>query len=165
MLKFLGSPELLFWRGAVKNFIFRSEIANFWNLFAATGTRHQQRKTENDHWIFIILPDFIMKSKSEMKCLYVWVKIKSNFLLIWQVKLFLLKLFLSCFKFNAALFNLQIRAILSCILIKPSKIKILSFFALKSDTFKFRYILENTWHCIAITDISRHCHIKKRVQI
>ena len=43
MLKFLGSPELLLQRGAVvlkigKNFIFRSEIANFGNPFAATDT-------------------------------------------------------------------------------------------------------------------------------
>ena len=29
-----------------QNFIFRSEIANFWNPFAATDTRHRQRKTE-----------------------------------------------------------------------------------------------------------------------
>ena len=51
MLKFLGSPELLFQRGAMmlkfgKNLIFRSETANFWNPFAATDTRNRQRKTE-----------------------------------------------------------------------------------------------------------------------
>ena len=98
MLKFLGSPELLFQRGAIvlkfgKNFIFRSEIANFWNPFAATDTSHRQRKTEK--WSLSLIqswPDFIMKSKSEMKCLYFWVKnsifIKNNpfFFVIWQVK-------------------------------------------------------------------------------
>ena len=81
MLKFLGSPELLFQRGAVvwkfcKNFIFRSEIANFWNPFAATDTRHPQRKTEKLSLSFIwSWPDFYMKSKSEIKCLYFCVKI------------------------------------------------------------------------------------------
>ena len=81
MLKFLVSPELLFERGAVvlkfgKNFIFRSEIVNFWNQFKATDTWHQQRKTEKWSLSFIkSYPDFIMKSKSEMKRLYFWVKI------------------------------------------------------------------------------------------
>ena len=80
MLKFLGSPELLFQRGAVvlkvgKNFTLRSKIANFWNPFVATDTRHQQRKTENLSVSFIVsYPDFIMKSKFEMKCLYFGVK-------------------------------------------------------------------------------------------
>ena len=43
MLKFIGSPELLFQSGAVvlkidENFIVRNKIANFWNPFVAADT-------------------------------------------------------------------------------------------------------------------------------
>ena len=58
MLKFLGSPELLFQRGAVvlkigENFIFRNEIANFWNPFVAADTWNQERNTEK--WLLSII--------------------------------------------------------------------------------------------------------------
>ena len=53
-------------------------------------------------------------------------------------------LYLSCFKFDAAI---QLTYILSCLLIKPAKI--FSIFALKTDIFIFRYILGNA--CFAIS--------------
>ena len=53
--------------------------------------------------------------------------------------------YLSCFKFDAALF--QPTYILSCLLIKPAKI--FSFLASKTDIFIFRYNLGNV--CFAIS--------------
>ena len=55
-----------------------------------------------------------MKSKSEMKCLYFWVKIiifiKNNPIFCNRIgKVFkIYSFYLSCFKFDAALFNLHI---------------------------------------------------------
>ena len=96
-LTFLGSPELLFQRGAMvlkfgKNFIFRSEIANFWNPFAATDTRQQQRKSEKWSLSFIqSWPDFIMKSVRNKMSLYLgekqyFYKKIFQFFVIWQIK-------------------------------------------------------------------------------
>ena len=72
ILKVHGSQDLLFQRGAVvlkfgKNFIFRSEIANFWNPFAATDAWHKQRQTEK--WLLSLILShsvFIMISKPEL---------------------------------------------------------------------------------------------------
>ena len=55
-----------------------------------------------------------MKSKSEMKCLYFWVKISilikinQNFCNLTGKVLKIYNFYLSCFKFDAVLFNLYI---------------------------------------------------------
>ena len=90
-----------------------------------------------------------MKSKSKMKCLYFWVKIsifiKNNPIFYNRTdKVFkIYSFYLSCFKSDAALFNLHI----SCLLIKLAKI--VSFFASKTDISIFGYILGNA--CFAIS--------------
>ena len=58
MLEFLGSPELLFQRGAVvlkigENFIFRNEIANFWKPFVAADVLNLGRNTEK--WLLSLI--------------------------------------------------------------------------------------------------------------
>ena len=84
-----------------------------------------------------------MKSKTVMKYLYFsehqYFLFKNPFFCNPTGKVFkIYSCYLSCFRFDAALFNLHI---LSC--------KIFLFFALKSDIFIFRYILGNA--CYAIT--------------
>ena len=63
--------------------------------------------------------------------------------------------YLSCYKFDASLFNLVIHPVVYSYATR----KIVSFVASKADIFIFRFNKGNA--CIAITYISEHCHIKK----
>ena len=92
-----------------------------------------------------------MKSKSEMKFLDFWVKIS---IFIKNNPIFrnrtgnsfkIYSFYLSCFKFDAALFNLHI----SCRVYFQNMPKYFLFLASKTDIFIFRYILGNA--CFAIS--------------
>ena len=163
MLKFLGSPELLFQRGAMvlkfgKNFIFEVKLGiseiHLQQQIHDNGTE----RLKNDHWVLYNPGLTSLWSQSQKwNVLFFLVKIsifiKNNpFFCNRTGKVFkIYSLYLSCCKFDAAI---QLTYILSCLLIKPAS---------KTDIFIFRYILGNA--CFAISQISRQCHIMKMTYI